>query len=700
MPCCWRHPEITFRCFEKLLIFAIFLLIFGNVLIINQDNILDLDECSQGKECKQKPMCGEGFFLSDDGKHCLDVGPNRTCVIPNNSAFPNCEQKARWMLKFWKSHPCFKRFGVDGSTCSVLIFLSEVVKECPVVKERIKLGHESMQRMTEAETERYKNDILLTQILHNSRDTGWIKNRISLQWNEWVSAFGALKTKQNLGKRRKKNILVFIGILAEKSWNWADNAKKGGPLGELLQWADLIAAIYLLGHNVYVATSTKEIRTSSQRSLSPCGDQLVGIAQNDLIYTDMHGLLSLKHAGFNMTELRCKFRILDTFGTEPKFNYGGEATQDSQVDASGRFKKKEKKNAYFGWQFNLKQYMTLFPHTPDNSFLGFAVTQKTNEDVTTKKKHWALVYGKQNYMWKGCTPFLSVLRKYVHVQATVGADWATSGQNDNRSGLFNVPGFVSNHGLLSWKDYQQLLRSTKIFVGLGFPFEGPAPLEAVARGAVFLNPKWDPPVSRVNDVKFNKKWFFKDKPTSRKLMSQHPYMEIFIGRPHVYTVDIKDEHAVKRIVKEILNNFKQNKIKAYVPYQFTHEGMLQRLNAYIEKQNFCSNEASWPERKALRVIVSSIDESCKDSCWRNGLVCENTLFKYVNTKKDFEKRNLQCASVDYQSSLTAPSYSMLTKTCIIQNEPLLYSCADSAKYQKRLCVCREFVKEQVALFPE
>lgn len=44
----------------------------------------------------------------------------------------------------------------------------------------------------------------------------------------------------------------------------------------------------------------------------------------------------------------------------------------------------------------------LLAHTPDNSFLGFAVTQKTNEDVTTKKKHWALVYGKQNYMWKVC----------------------------------------------------------------------------------------------------------------------------------------------------------------------------------------------------------------------------------------------------------------------------------------------------------
>ena len=29
----------------------------------------------------------------------------------------------------------------------------------------------------------------------------------------------------------------------------------------------------------------------------------------------------------------------------------------------------------------------------------------------------------------------------------------------------------------------------QLFIGLGFPFEGPGPLEAIANGAVFLNPK-------------------------------------------------------------------------------------------------------------------------------------------------------------------------------------------------------------------
>ena len=32
-------------------------------------------------------------------------------------------------------------------------------------------------------------------------------------------------------------------------------------------------------------------------------------------------------------------------------------------------------------------------------------------------------------------------------------------------------------------------RSMQVFIGLGFPYEGPAPLEAIAQGCIFLNAK-------------------------------------------------------------------------------------------------------------------------------------------------------------------------------------------------------------------
>ena len=52
----------------------------------------------------------------------------------------------------------------------------------------------------------------------------------------------------------------------------------------------------------------------------------------------------------------------------------------------------------------------------------------------------------------------------------------------------------------------------QIFLGLGFPYEGPAPLEAIANGAVFINPKFAKPHNR-NTVQF-----FKGKPTEREVI--------------------------------------------------------------------------------------------------------------------------------------------------------------------------------------
>ena len=54
----------------------------------------------------------------------------------------------------------------------------------------------------------------------------------------------------------------------------------------------------------------------------------------------------------------------------------------------------------------------------------------------------------------------------------------------------------------------------QIFVGLGFPYEGPAPLEAIANGAVFLNPRFTPAHSSKNTK------FFKGKPTQREVWTE------------------------------------------------------------------------------------------------------------------------------------------------------------------------------------
>lgn len=120
-----------------------------------------------------------------------------------------------------------------------------------------------------------------------------------------------------------------------------------------------------------------------------------------------------------------------------------------------------------------------------------------------------------------------------------------------------------------------LLCVLQVFVGLSFPYEGPAPLEALANGCIFLNPRLNPPRSRLNSD------FFKDKPNIREVRngdlqkcfkalnmdafpwlilellslqvtSQHPYAEA-IGEPYVWMVDMDNSTDVERAVRSIIN---------------------------------------------------------------------------------------------------------------------------------------------------
>lgn len=138
----------------------------------------------------------------------------------------------------------------------------------------------------------------------------------------------------------------------------------------------------------------------------------------------------------------------------------------------------------------------------------------------------------------------------------------------------------------------------QLFIGFGFPYEGPAPLEAIANGCVFLQSRFSPPHSSLNHE------FFRGKPTSREVsgkppdsgeggrgdgglgggregaggwgclpsappslavpgprglcpcpgqvFSQHPYAENFIGKPHVWTVDYNNSEEFEAAIKAIL----------------------------------------------------------------------------------------------------------------------------------------------------
>ena len=74
-------------------------------------------------------------------------------------------------------------------------------------------------------------------------------NRIELHKPYWLERF---KPKE------KKRIFVFLGLLNEKTqMHIREGLTKGGPLGELVQWSDILAALISLGHEVTVSTKFK-----------------------------------------------------------------------------------------------------------------------------------------------------------------------------------------------------------------------------------------------------------------------------------------------------------------------------------------------------------------------------------------------------------------------------------------------------------
>uniref|UniRef100_A0A8B9BEU1 alpha-1,6-mannosyl-glycoprotein 6-beta-N-acetylglucosaminyltransferase n=1 Tax=Anser brachyrhynchus TaxID=132585 RepID=A0A8B9BEU1_9AVES len=603
-------------------------------------------------------------------------GAQEQCELPPMDGFPHCEGKIKWMKDMWRSDPCYASYGVDGSTCSFFIYLSEA---------EIRINFDPLYKM-----------------MSRHEEFRWMMLRIRRMADTWIEAIKSLAEKQNLEKRKRKKILVHLGLLTKESgFKIAENAFSGGPLGELVQWSDLITSLYLLGHDIRISASLAELKEIMKKVVgnrSGCptqGDKVV-----ELIYIDIVGLTQFKKTlGPSWVHYQCMLRVLDSFGTEPEFNHAHYAQSKGHKTPWGK------------WNLNPQQFYTMFPHTPDNSFLGFVVEQHLNSsDIKhindIKRQNQSLVYGKVDNFWKDKKAYLDVIHTYMEVHGTV-----------HGTSTMYIPGYVKNHGILSGRDLQFLLRETKLFVGLGFPYEGPAPLEAIANGCAFLNLRFNPPKSSKNTE------FFKGKPTLRELTSQHPYAEVYIGKPHVWTVDINDLSEVERAVKSILNQ----KIDPYLPYEFTCEGMLQRMNAFIERQccespdpfqsshhvghlrhfppagyclslqDFCHGQVMWPPLSALQVKIAEPGKSCKQVCQESQLICEPSFFQHLNKDKALLKHNIECLTIESVNDILVPSFDGRRKHCVFQGDLLLFSCAGSHPTHRRICPCRDYIKGQVAL---
>ncbi|XP_019905430.2 alpha-1,6-mannosylglycoprotein 6-beta-N-acetylglucosaminyltransferase B isoform X2 [Esox lucius] len=649
-------------------------------------------------------------------------GSSGQCEVPRDPRYPDCPGKVDWMRARWTSDPCYAFYGVDGSDCSFLIYLSEVEWFCPPLAWRNHSSpptiHTHTHQTTTAKRQAaFRTDLssLLDQVGTGKESLSFMKRRMRRLAPQWGTAAQRLHAKLRQRWREQKKILVHVGFLTEESGDvFSPKVLKGGPLGEMVQWADILTALHVLGHNLKISMSVKELQGFLGVPPGRGSCPLTGPLPFDLIYTDYHGMQQMKqHMGLSLKRHKCHIRVIDTFGTEPAYNHEEYATLHGYRSNWGY------------WNLNTRQYMTMFPHTPDNSFMGF-VSEELNDTekrsiMLNKVNSMAVVYGKEASMWKlqqGKEGFLQTLHRYMEVHGTVYYETQRPPE---------VPAFVKNHGLLPQHELQTLLRRAKLFIGFGFPYEGPAPLEAIANGCIYLQPKFRPPHSSLNHE------FFRGKPTSREVSSQHPYAEQYIGRPHVMTVDYNNSQEFDSAIREIM----RTKVEPYLPYEYTCEGMLERVHAYIQHQDFCSPEApfppansstktqwpsgpgpqfvllpnssalgwapnasappSWPPLSSLRLLASQDGQSCVEACQRAHLVCEPALFRFVNNKEALRGLAVQCEVVEAEVNHVFPAFSVLRRECGLQKDPLLYSCAGLSPKYRRLCPCRDSRRGQVAL---
>ncbi|VDK44765.1 unnamed protein product [Anisakis simplex] len=598
--------------------------------------------------------------------HTVDHAKHKDCSLSDSllNAFPDCKSKLEWMQSGWKTHSCYAQNGVNGSLCSFVIYLSEVEHHCPVLEWRKRIFKPHERQYIPAKIQRNVS-ALMDLMFDNDVNYQFIKGRISRLWPRWLSAYddNLLRWPKTLINRRKLNIVIHMGFLSKESgFKFGEKATAGGPLGELVQWSDLISALYILGHNLFISTEYDAFKhnMATFSNVTPCdvsSNRSLGV-----VFTDIVGVRYMRrHMKQFFLEKKCLLRVLDSFGTHAEFN-SPLYFSTHKHELGGRT------NPWGGNGLELQQFMTMYPHTDDNTFLGFVVeTHSVNE--SSVRTNDTLVYGKEIYMWNGSEKLLDKVNELSQLHATVADmnEFATQR--------------VFNHGLLNGFEWHSLLRRVKIFLGLGFPLEGPAPLEAIANGAIFINPIFKPSKSRKSYA------FFAEKPTLRELTSQNPYVERFIGRPHVITVDITNMSAVEKAVREALSY----ESIPYLPFEFTASGMLQRVNILINKQNFCGKSA-FPPNQALKVVYANRSQSCEKACSTNGLICERSFFDLLNQDSVVNRTN-DCEEIKKIASPLAPY------KCHIQAERMLFSCASVPhdSWTERICPCRDFIRGQNAL---
>ena len=190
-----------------------------------------------------------------------------------------------------------------------------------------------------------------------------------------------------------------------------------------------------------------------------------------------------------------------------------------------------------------------------STFLGFVVEENPAARGANKSSS-GVVWGKRAAYLEGREVMLGALAAEVQLDFVVAAGEDGAARAAAPAGRF--------HGALRRDEWLSLLASSRFLLGLGNPLLGPSAMDALAAGAMYIDPAYDGARTRPLVA------------MSRPFASQHPYLRRRVGAPHVCEVaDVTRLDAVLSCVRRAL----ETRLEPFVDPDFTRAALLRRVRA-------------------------------------------------------------------------------------------------------------------------
>lgn len=299
------------------------------------------------------------------------------------------------------------------------------------------------------------------------------------------------------------SVLIYTTSLRPQ---WRTDGARGGPQGEIRMVDDLIEGLGALGCRV---TQAPTLRWFYARRRV---EQLLGwmTTPGRLVLDPWSLALAVRHGLLDDRDA-ARLRILEWYGTP-----------SAHIPSSPR-------------DLQASQYLLPYPDSRHgNHWIGFLLRDTAQRPLASRdqlaqylrasmamKRPQGLVWGKEGrYFTEPVRRLLTRLSRSCELHITIDEARLAGDPLDGR--------FI-NHGSMAPGAWRQLIRESAFVIGIGDPMSGPTAIEALAAGAVYLNPRFTPP-RRINDVE------------GLEARTQHPFTET-IAAPFVreYAVDEPDQ---------------------------------------------------------------------------------------------------------------------------------------------------------------